>query len=376
LRQSGFGTLLTESRLRMIPNPSFCDLSASTAQAVPASRDPLIAELIATKAFKRLQSIHFLGGIDYLLIPFPNGIKSNIRHTRYQHSLGVAQLALLYSDLRDLPFDDRRHVCAAALLHDIGHPPFSHSLEPVFEEAFGIEHHQATADILTGRVPLGRAVYETLRRYQTSVERIVAIIAGDDANYDSFFSGPINFDTIEGILRTISYAKLPLHVAEPQTVVKAALWRRHDGHLTTVDDFWQRKDFVYQHIINSTSGILADYACQTFMRQQLNLMTHDDYYSTEAQLFHKLSGLRQLLTSPTFAVDILKHQNEPIIYTARRFFIVPDGDFFGRDDKTRYQQTRNACTLSPQTVDLTDIREHSRKGLSDEPGNRPSKGLF
>src|SRR6266699_2891308 len=68
----------------------------------------LFQELINTRAFKRMRSIRFLGGIDYLLVPTPNGARGNLRHTRFQHSLGVARLAMLFARQRDLPSADRR----------------------------------------------------------------------------------------------------------------------------------------------------------------------------------------------------------------------------------------------------------------------------
>ena len=104
--------------------------------------DPLFAGVVATPAFQRLKSIRFLGGIDYLLVRAPNGVKGNIRYTRYQHSLGVARLALHYCQERGLSSSERRLVYVAALLHDVGHAPLSHSLEPVFDEIFGLEHHR------------------------------------------------------------------------------------------------------------------------------------------------------------------------------------------------------------------------------------------
>src|SRR5262245_17715179 len=88
---------------------------------VAGRNDPLFSELVATRAFQRLQSIRFLGGIDYLLARAPNGAKGNIRHTRYQHSLGVARLALQYCKLRALTPAEHRLVYVTALLHDIGH---------------------------------------------------------------------------------------------------------------------------------------------------------------------------------------------------------------------------------------------------------------
>jgi HD superfamily phosphohydrolase len=45
-----------------------------------------------------------------------------------------------------------------ALLHDIGHLPISHSLEPVFLSVFGIDHHHASEDIFFGRVAIGHGV--------------------------------------------------------------------------------------------------------------------------------------------------------------------------------------------------------------------------
>jgi HD superfamily phosphohydrolase len=194
-----------------------------------AGADILLRELVATPAFQRLKSIRFLGGIDYLLVRSPNGARGNVRHTRYQHSLGVARLALRYSDLRELSFSERRIVFVAALLHDVGHAPLSHSLEPVFKECFGLEHHRATEDILRGRAPLGSEIPDLLGRNGVDIDRVIAIISGEEANYDSLFSGPINFDTIEGILRTLRYAGRNVGTVNPEAVVEAAVRRANQA---------------------------------------------------------------------------------------------------------------------------------------------------
>ena len=96
-----------------------------------AGNDPLLLELIDTPAFQRLKEIRFLGAIDYCRIPRPNGNPGTIRYTRYEHSIGVMQLARLYCAKCDIRPPDHRLVCAAALLHDIGHPLLSHSGESV-----------------------------------------------------------------------------------------------------------------------------------------------------------------------------------------------------------------------------------------------------
>lgn len=313
--------------------------------------DGLFDELVGSKAFQRLKDIRFLGGIDYLLIPFPNGAKRNTRYTRFQHSIGVARLGLLYCDAAALPFKDRRLVYTAALLHDIGHAPLSHSLEPVFKEAFGIDHHKATEDIITGRSPLGSEVLDALRRNKVDVERLIAILDGTETCYHGFFSGPINFDTIEGILRARAYNRSEPGLLCPDAVVDAAFRRLSKNHLSAVDEFWSYKDYIYCHVINSKTGALVDHACQTYMRSCLDNITKDDHFIKEKTMFKKLPGLRELLRSPSFEKTMMMRIEQPIRYNVRNFFINPKADFFSRDDKGRYLQSKKECAILPDNID-------------------------
>lgn len=340
-----------------------------------AVNDALLPELIATRAFQRLKSIRFLGGIDYLLVRVPNGIRGNIRYTRYQHSLGVVRLAHLYCTNREMPPTDRRLVCVAALLHDIGHAPLSHSLEPVFKEVFDLEHHRATGDIISGRVSLGRELWETLRRRHVDIERVIAVISGDEPRFDSFFDGPINFDTIEGILRSHSYVKRGPSILSPEIVTEAAIRRASLSDRNTVDGFWGYKDQVYKYVINSRAGVLADFACQLFLRRHLDQVSAEDYFGTEPQIFRKLPGLRELLISRTFRDDIMRRLDRPIAYKARGFFIDPSGDFFARQDHRRYRQRRVDRVLVPQIKNSINAVE-VEQGLFDDDSVRSKSEAF
>ncbi len=314
--------------------------------------DPLFLELVGTSAFRRLSEIRFLGGIDYLIVRSPNGYANNIRYTRFQHSLGVARLALMYSHACELSVTDRRLVFTAALLHDIGHAPLSHSLEPAFFRLFGIDHHQATRDILRGHVPIGRELYKLLRSRQVDIDRLTAMIAGEDDRFHGFFSGPINFDTIEGILRTKTYAQSTPSVAAPELIVDAAVNRSSPAHRELVDQFWKSKDLVYRHVINSDSGVLADQVCQSFLYQNRSYVQATDYFTTEEQLFRKLPGLRQLLISPDFASQASLHVPETVSFRRRRFFVDEAVDFFERNDRARYSQTKELASLTVRLAEF------------------------
>lgn len=326
-------------------------------------KDPLLMELIKTQAFQRLKDIRFLGAIDYRLIPWPNGKPGAIRYSRYEHSLGVMQLARLYCLRRDIRESERRLLCAAALLHDIGHPPLSHSVESVFKEKFGIDHHTASKDIICGRKPLGKNVFSILRRYGVDVEKLVAVVSGEVASFDGFFHGPINFDTIEGILRSYRYIRSTPSASSPDIVTDAAIKRENEKDKDIVDEFWKCKDLVYKKIINSENSVLYDFVCKIFLRKNLERIKYDSFFCTEAKLFQQLPGLKELLTSRLFKAEAIRMIDEPVCYVFRDYYIDREGDFFSRQDDVRYQHSR-----SKRILKLKMKIDSAAKAVTDSQG--------
>lgn len=91
---------------------------------IPLSREA--ATLLASEAFLRLDGIQQLG--------FVSRVWPGAKHTRFEHSLGVmhlmrAALLQLVGHGAVLSDETARAAIAAALLHDIGHYPFSHAIE-------------------------------------------------------------------------------------------------------------------------------------------------------------------------------------------------------------------------------------------------------
>ena len=307
--------------------------------------DLLLLDLIETPAFQRLKDIRFLGAIDYRLISSPNGKPGAIRYTRYEHSLGVVRLASMYCASQEMPSADQRLVCVAALLHDVGHPPLSHSMESVFREKCSIDHHRATEEIIRGRVSLGEMVFSTLRRHGVDVDRLIAVISGECTEFHGFFNGPISFDTIEGILRSFRYTQKTPTTPNPDSVTFAAIRRTALQDRVMVDEFWQTKNLVYKTIVNSREGILSDFACRLFLLRNPEYINLEYYFATEARLFRKLPGLRKLLISSSFEEEITRMIDEPVRYWYRDYYIDQKGDFFTRKDSVRYRHSRNIATL-------------------------------
>jgi dGTP triphosphohydrolase len=306
----------------------------------------LIKALQSTPAFKRLSDIRFLGALDYFLVSQPNGAPTNSRYTRAQHSLGVARLSQTYLALRNHTVEDRLLCVAAAMLHDIGHPPFSHTSEPVFCELFALDHHVASEQIIRGEEPLGQGISQALARFGISPQAVIDVLNGTADPFEGFFSGPINFDTVEGILRCRHYLKMGNMGITPVRVVEAASNREGDLSREIVDGFWACKHEVYNLMIRSRPGVLCDLLFQEIMRRSSCDLERSDFFATEAQVFKKIPLLREVLRKDRVLNIAYSVLPKNVHYQARTFFVNRVAAFSSQADKQRYRQTKIPLTLT------------------------------
>ena len=170
---------------------------------------PRVRQLIDTPEFRRLARISQLGLVGLV---YPAAI-----HTRFEHSLGVYRLGLLY--LRQLGGDERMAAAvrpeeaevfiAAALLHDLGHWPFCHPIEDV--QLLGVPSHELFANsfLLEGEIA------DTLRHdWGVNPRDVVMLLSGkprDTASrvLASMLSGPIDIDKMDYLFRDSLHAGVP-----------------------------------------------------------------------------------------------------------------------------------------------------------------------
>lgn len=164
--------------------------------------DPLEAALINSRPLQRLRFIHQLG---FSFLVFPGA-----EHSRFSHVLGAMHLAgRVYDALaaagngllpREPDSRERRLVRAAALLHDAGHAPFSHSAEELFED--GIDHEEMTRRLLS--LPEVREIFDRHGRGLTP-EDVAALLAGGQGPYGKLLyrivSGELDADKMDYLLR-------------------------------------------------------------------------------------------------------------------------------------------------------------------------------
>ena len=174
---------------------------------------PREVKLIGTAAFLRLQKVKQLGFV-YRVWP-------GATHTRYEHSLGCYHLtvralrALLQrgSDggLAGVSISSVQTLVVAALLHDIGHYPFSHTIE---ELGYPILPHEK----------IGRSIIENgeiaellQQEYQLSPERVADMIdppttralPPDDELLRHLLSGALDVDKLDYLPRDARACNVP-----------------------------------------------------------------------------------------------------------------------------------------------------------------------
>ncbi len=252
------------------------------------SDDPLLVEIQQTPAFKRLWGISFLGAIDYLY-PAPRSHLSG--RSRASHSRNVAALANFVATRREYATDLKRHIITAALLHDIGHAPLSHSVEPYFKSVFGLGHHELGGMALQGETPLAESLAALLKRHY-DVDLIQSYIDGkaeSDIGGD-LFSSRINIDTIDGILRTHAVCAGFIEL-DPINVARGSFLDDSGERLQVLDDFWSLKHRVYNDFITSRNGVLADWYSQAYFNERPGRLNQDDLLEDESVWKQAYPGL-------------------------------------------------------------------------------------
>jgi len=170
---------------------------------------PRVRQIIDTAEFRRLSRISQLGLVS-LVYPAAH-------HTRFEHSLGVYRMALLY--LKRLSYDERfteaisvhdaEVFIASALLHDLGHWPFCHPIEDL--DLVGVPDHELFANsfLLEGEIA------DALRDdWGIHPREVVALLSEKPRDAKScilhdMLSGPIDVDKMDYLFRDSLHAGVP-----------------------------------------------------------------------------------------------------------------------------------------------------------------------
>ena len=142
-------------------------------------------ELLATPEINKLSHIKQLG-LAHLVFP-------GAHHTRFEHSMGASHIAGMMAESVGLNERDKTTLEVAAMLHDVGHGPYSHTLEHILSERGGMDHMSVTEGIILGdfdvliegegdSIDERDSIPDILERNDLDPEEVASLIRGPDAS--------------------------------------------------------------------------------------------------------------------------------------------------------------------------------------------------
>jgi HD superfamily phosphohydrolase len=181
-------------------------------------------ELIDSLFVQRLRRIHQLAGA-YLV--YPGGV-----HTRFEHVIGTMHVAGLIgqsiANSAGLHDDDVQELRIAALLHDVGHGPFSHLFEEVLSEKTELTHED-----LSQRIVSKSSIGDILRKNGHRPSRISGLCVGKSKGrpfMNQIIAGGLSADMMDYLLRDTYFTGVEYGKVDIQRVIDS-LDVSDNGHL-------------------------------------------------------------------------------------------------------------------------------------------------
>lgn len=206
--------------------------------------DPLIQELVDTFEFQRLRRIRQLGSCFMVF--------HGAEHSRFQHALGtmwLMQRVLSRWDregvLRLAP-EARKAALVAALLHDVGHGPFSHALEHTFS---GLDHEKLGFQIITG------SLAPVLESHGCDPDDVVALLTNryPEPVLCELLSGQIDVDRMDYLQRDSLYTGVKYGLFDSERILSTLVPLR--ATLNQEDLFAQTREGLILAV--DPKGVLA-----------------------------------------------------------------------------------------------------------------------
>lgn len=231
---------------------------------------------------KRLKSIRFQGAMTVKKAPAS-------LHSRYDHSVSVAYLGYLVSTKLGFSKKDTIIVVTAALLHDIGHTPFSHIAEPILRRKLK-RFHQGQSSLMIRRIldiTSDNNIYYYFNKvdvsYSSDIFNLI-IDNGQKNHLHHLMHGPFSIDSLDGIWRVAISMNL-YYVPDLEKIINNLFWKSGKlgfapAVLEDLERFWELRTYIYDELVSSYESISASAMI----------------YRALQETFHSKDDLRKFLT--------------------------------------------------------------------------------
>lgn len=244
--------------------------------------DPWVWQLVNTAAVQRLRRIRQLG-TSYLTF-------HGAEHSRFTHSLGayetMRRLLIHLKQECGWPADERERKLAlsAALLHDVGHGPFSHT----FEAIYPVHHEHWTRRIILEDDEVRSILQEVDDDFPTD---LVGILQknGRHPMVEPLITSQLDVDRMDYLLRDalntgVSYGRFELaRLLRSLTLVDGQIMLRA-GALHTVEQYILARYFMYTQVYLHPVTVGSDVLVLQILRRAAALIKSGELPDVPAEL--------------------------------------------------------------------------------------------
>lgn len=301
----------------------------------------LMMRLIDTPQFQRLRRIKQLGLGLYTY--------QGAEHSRFTHSLGafhlISRVLDRLTEKHKISPEDRAAVRSAALLHDVGHGPFSH----VMEKVLGFHHERWTVEVvLSDDTEIGKQ----LRTFSAELQaKVAGIIEGtfQPAALGQLVSSQLDVDRMDYLLRDSLMTGAKYGIYDLEWIINALSIDEENDRiyvaargLYAVEEYLQARYYMFRQVYFHRTLRSAEAVLRSILRRALTLLEADKplWYGPDTA-FEKVLRRRQLTIHEHLEVDdsdVLFHvkqwqrSSDPILadlsrrFTNRRLFKAIDLD--------------------------------------------------
>jgi hypothetical protein len=227
----------------------------------------LVFDIIQHPWFQRLRRINQLGLTHYV---YPSAV-----HTRFQHALGAMHLmtqALEVLRSKDIPItpEEEEGVLCAILLHDIGHGPYSHTLEQTLvkdltHEDLSLWMMDSLNEFLDHRLDTAIRIFRNDHPKKFLHQLVSSQLDMDRLDYlsrDSFFTG-----VSEGVINTDRIIKM-LTVVNDELVVEGK-------GIYSIEKFIIARRLMYWQVYLHKTVIAAEFMLVNILKRAKDLASED-----------------------------------------------------------------------------------------------------
>ena len=263
----------------------------------------IFLDFLEAPEIQRLYNIKQLG---FAHLVFPGG-----HHTRLEHSLGTYYMSVKACEILELNDEEKELVSCAAFLHDIGHGPFSHTLESILRKALNVDHIDLTEKLILGKYVIFNddekkiiepvTIFEILKEHGINYHKIIDIIKGNGKDYLSqFLNSPVDVDQLDYLMRDAYYTGVAYGLIDAErflnslTIINGVLGISKKG-VSVVENILMARTLMYSSVYFHKTVRIAELMLSKAIELSENLHPFEFFKMTDDELISnlKLMGVFQ-----------------------------------------------------------------------------------